>query len=133
MSKRLKVLLVDDEPSTSGRVLDDILTNLGHEHDLAQNRSAALEYLDTGVHDVMVLTDPFEGDTLEFIAMLRDAGKMIPIVMIMRERDVARSTELTDPTGARWVDNLDHITTTPDAFDCAMTHVIEQGVVVGGT
>jgi DNA-binding NtrC family response regulator len=76
------ILYVDDEPAI-GLILQDTLEHMGHKATGATNVPEALAALDREVIDLIISDYKMPGlSGLEFLELLRDQGKDIPLIML---------------------------------------------------
>ena len=84
----MRLLIVEDETSLS-RVLTALLTKSGYSVDAVLNGKDALEYLENGNYDGMILDVMLPGvDGFEVLRRTRAAGNPIPILMLTAKSEV---------------------------------------------
>ena len=87
------ILYVDDEPSV-GQVLDDTLTRAGHRAIGAQNAGEALQVLTRESVDLVISDFRMPGLTgLEFLALIRQEGYEMPLIMLTGYASVEHAVE----------------------------------------
>ncbi len=84
----MRILLAEDEPSLS-RALMKIFERNGYSADAVYNGKEALDFLECGVYDVLILDVMMPVmDGITALKKLREAGNSIPVLMLTAKAEI---------------------------------------------